>query len=200
MNRTDALVAAIGAGVLVVALIGAALTGTSTAGGAGLSVTWAVVDATHELGDTSQAGSGEVSFEFDNPHANLTTLQFTVTVTAGAPHLAPQGDSILVTAVSPEGVEYTADGTLGVGPGSTTVELPVEVGAAPEVTTAPGGTPGAAEANLAATYTNTTGVGTWTITVAISHGSPSPEAHAVMTDVEVHWYQAAVAPSIPTTR
>lgn len=201
MNKTDALVAAIGAGVLVVALAGAALTGTG--GAIQYDVVWKDNTAEHELGADTLQQSGEVEFTFDNPHANTTALHFTVSITVPQGHVGAQPDTFTVTVISPEGVETTSDGVLPQGATGGTGETGVDVtvNTAPSVATASGTSPGAAAASLAATHTNATGVGNWTVLVQMTHNGVAPtSAHAITALVEAHWYSAEVQTTVPTTR
>lgn len=201
MNKTDALVAAIGAGVLVVALAGAALTGGG--GASQYDVQWTTASAEHEIGEESLQQSGEVAFAFENVHRNTTQLVFTVTGTVPQGHVQTPAapDSFLVTVAGPDGTEYTGEGQLpGAVGGSTPVEVVVDVGAAPTVTQASGTSPGAANVALDAQYGNSTGTGNWTVTVTLSHPAAVPGAHTFAAVVEANWYSATVQPTVPTTR
>lgn len=200
MNKTDALVAAIGAGVLVVALAGAALTGTG--GAIQYDVVWDDNTAEHDLGSETLQQSGEVEFTFDNPHANTTTLRFAVSVVVPQGHVGAQADTFTVIVTSPDGVETTSDGVLPQGATGGTGETGVDVtvNTAPSVATASGTSPAAAAVALAAEHTNTTGVGTWTVTVQLTHNGVAPGAHTVAASLEVHWYSANVQAVVPTTR
>lgn len=198
MNKTDALVAAIGAGVLVVALLGAALTGTD-GGGRSFPVRWTTESAEHEL-DAQASGGGEVSFEYANPHRNTTRMTFVVSVTAAAPHVAPQADTVDVLVTGPDGATYEGSGAgPGAGGGTTTVEVEVPVAAVPDVATAQGASAAAAEASLAA-YANETGVGNWTVQVSLGHGSPAPSAHTIGVTVQPEWYEPEVTDDSATVR
>lgn len=201
MNKTDALVAAIGAGVLVVALAGAALTGTG--GGSQYDVAWTENGAEHELGTETLQQSGEVEFAYENPHANTTQLHFRVSVAVPQGHLGAAGDTFTVIVTSPDGVETTAEGEVPSGATGGTGESSVEVTVNPVPTTATiaGESPAAAEAALATSATNTTGTGNWTVTVQLTHNAVTPNvAHTVSAVVEAHWYSATVQAPVPTTR
>lgn len=201
MNKTDALVAAIGAGVLVVALAGAALTGTG--GGTQYDVRWTDNSAEHDVGSETLQQSGEVELAYGNPHANTTALHFEVAVTVPQGHVGAQADTFTVIVTSPQGVETTADGVLPAGAtgGTGIVGVDVDLGTAPTAATASGTSPAAAAASLAATHTNLTGVGNWTVLVQLTHNGVAPTtAHTVVVSVEAHWYTAEVQATVPTAR
>lgn len=201
MNKTDALVAAIGAGVLVVALAGAALTGTGA--GTSYGVTWTDNSAEHDLGGQTAQQSGELEFAYDNPHANTTALHFSIAATVGQGALGANPSTFTVEVTGPDGQTGTGEGTIAGGPtgGTGAATVDITVGSAPTTTSATGASPGAAAAALASTATNTTGQGNWTVIVQFTNNAVAPNLqYTFAASVEVHWYSAEVAAVVPTAR
>ncbi len=195
MEKIDLAIIVVGVIVVVAAVAGAALYG-GPGGEQRFDVSWET--ETTELDAASEnlgANGGEQEFTFDVDQRNITEALFTVTVSAGAGHLAQ--DDVTVTVTTPGGNETEGTGSITAGASSTTVEVTVELAEVPDVSLISAADREAALAELAAEHTDTAGVGNWTVTVTVDHGGTSLTGeHEVEVQPELTHYLAQATTSV----
>ncbi len=174
----DVAIAIAGAVVLVVAITGSALYGgTGSGGGSTFSLTFPTSTADIDGKSEQVAGSAEVEFTFDVATQNLTSVSFTASAAApgGASPTAPQ---VTITAVAPDGTEFTGQGS----------SVEASMGAAPERQTVTAASEDAVETPAP----RTNGTGTWTVHVQVTSLAPVPVPYTVTVTGTATSYEAKV--------
>lgn len=178
MERTDAVVALVGAVIVAVAVVGASLRGA--AGGSSFSVEFSTSDLLVGEGNRQhQAENVRDSFAFTVTEANATRLNVTVFVTfVGGPGAQAAMDALLT---APNGTTFEAQGatrapSLGGTQAVASLSFDVPLGAAPANRTVDAASREDA-VRLATPEANASWVGEWTLDVSAQAG-PTPLAQA----------------------
>lgn len=173
MQKLDAIVAATGAVVLVVAIVGAALYGGSAATET-FQISFATAERDYGPESGSAVGEGLVA-EFNLTDRNITQVKVLVTLSGAAARVQPV--SFTVQVEGPDGYSGEAEGTLAGTPSpaaSATAEILVNVTAKPTDHTYDAADLAAATAH-ADTLATSNGTGAWKVTVRAAPQLPPNE-------------------------
>lgn len=195
VERLDGLVGGIGL-LIVVAALGVAMS-ASPAASQVFRVGFPEQRASLPAQTGSIAGDGSQELRVAVGAANLTRLEFTLSVHADGPRVA--GDTIVATLRHPDGRSEQKTGTLA-GPGTAadaSLSFAENLTAAPpeQAVRAPGPVDALAQEQGLA---SSNGTGTWSLTVAIAGqagvGAVHAESHALRLETAAVSYQAVVLP------
>lgn len=146
-------------------------------------------------GGTAGAGPGEVELTLLVTRANLTRIVFDLTL--GGDPVRVQPTAVRVDIVSPANNTTSAEDELPAGPTSS-IDIPIEldVGSAPDATTARGSSLEVAREALNATASSDFGVGTWTIRASFAPTTPNAlggESYTARGTATLHYYEAELS-------
>lgn len=171
VQKLDAIVASVGAAILLIAVAGAAVNGGGLARGP-----FDVAFPTHEHSLMLPAKSpipARDSTPFTLNESNLVKVNATVHFASSAPF--PPTASAHVRLVGPNGATKEVDGGPAPGAAAFDVKLDVPLAAAPSATRLAGADPAAAE-RAAWAQNSTVGQGAWSLEISFDAGSPLPNA------------------------
>lgn len=198
MQKLDAIVAATGAVVLVVAIAGAALYGGSSAMDT-FQITFTTKEKDVEAQEGAATGAGFTA-TFNLTDLNITQVKVVVTFTGAAARVAAAPWTVQVD--GPGSFDDEAQGSLTGAPNpsaSVTVEIPINVTGTPADHAYEASSLDAAQAH-ARTLSTTNGTGTWTITARASPQVPPNEAITAQVALVLTLFDASATREVPASR
>lgn len=194
MRKLDLIVGVVGGFVLIGALAGAYMEGSTGVTEPGsFAIVWESKKTPFDPVRAQEA-------TFNVSDVNLTSVHFEGKVTAGAGYVS-QGDKVTLTVTAPNGTAVTKEGTLSTMSPTVTLAVDILLNKVPDVSTVEAPSGEAALRNLAAEHQRTLGTGDWTVTLTVTRalngiGAPVYELSGFSTSYAAALKDPAASPIV----
>lgn len=191
MRKLDLIVGVVGGLVLIGALAGAYMEGSTGASAAGtFPIEWQSKKTAFEAVRDREA-------TFSVTDRNVTLVHFDAKVTAGAGYVGT-GDKVTITVEGPDGNVTTKESALSTTQPTVTVSVEIPLNTVPKETQVTGADGASGLQALAMTRTVTRGMGDWKVTISVTRavnavGAPTFEISGYDT-----YYEAAIKAAQPS--